>query len=214
MTRFMIGTLRTSHLAAAYYQLMERHLLPRLPAWRLTPDRLTWLGMLISVIVPIGFWIHPGAGFLLLLLSGIADSLDGLMARLQNRSSRWGAFLDSSLDRVSDFFYLLGFWVLLDRYSGQVPATLAIFASLLSTLLISYIKARAEALGGTCQVGLMERGVRTAYLIVWALLIAVWPSMRGTILWGGLMLYGVLTFFTVFQRWMHIAGQLSDRQPP
>jgi CDP-diacylglycerol--glycerol-3-phosphate 3-phosphatidyltransferase len=210
----MIGTLRTSHLAAAYYKLMEKHLLPHLPAWGLTPDRLTWLGMLISVIVPIGFWIHPGAGFLLLLLSGIADSLDGLMARLQNRSSRWGAFLDSSLDRVSDLFYLLGFWVLLGRYSSQVPATLAIFAGMLSTLLISYIKARAEALGCTCQVGLMERGVRTAYLIVWALLIAVWPSMRGSILWGGLMLYGVLTFFTVFQRWMHIAGQLSDRQPP
>ena len=210
----MTGTLRTSRLAAAYYKIVERHLLPRLPSWGLTPDRLTWLGMLISVLVPLGFWIHPALGFLLLLLSGIADSLDGLMARLQNRSSRWGAFLDSSLDRVSDFFYLLGFWVLLGRYSGQVPATLAVFICMLSTVLISYTKARAEGLGGTCRVGLMERGVRTAYLIVWALIISIWPSMRPAILWVGLLVFAALTIFTVFQRWSHIAGQLSEHQPP
>ena len=104
----MPGSLRTSTLAASYYRLMERFILPRLPLWGLTPNRLTWAGMLISIAVPAGFWVDPLLGFVLIMVSGVADSLDGLMARNQKKSSAWGAFLDSSLDRVSDFFYLLG----------------------------------------------------------------------------------------------------------
>jgi CDP-diacylglycerol--glycerol-3-phosphate 3-phosphatidyltransferase len=210
----MPGTLRTSRLAAAYYEMMQRHLLPHLPKWGVTPNRLTWLGMLISVLVPMGFWAHPVWGFLLILISGAADSLDGLMARQQNRLSLWGSFLDSSLDRISDFFYLLGFWVLFSLQTGQVPATLAIFVSMLLTFMISYIKARAEALGCNCPVGLMERGARTGYLITWALVLVLAPSGRAVLLWLGLLLYGVLTFMTVFQRWTFIARQMRDRLPP
>ena len=211
----MSSSLRTSPWAAAYYELMRRRLLPLLPSWGLTPDRLTWIGMLASVVVPLGFWVHPIWGFVLILFSGLADSIDGLMARQQDRLSSWGAFLDSSLDRVSDFFYLLGFWVMLTQQTGQVPATLSIFFSILLTTLISYTKARAEALGCNCPAGLMERGVRTIYLIVWALLIVVLPSgSRAGVLWSGLVLYGGLTFLTVFQRWTHIQRQLTNSRQP
>ena len=170
--------------------------------------------MLASLIVPLGFWVHPVWGFLLILFSGAADSIDGLMARQQDRPSLWGAFLDSSLDRVSDFFYLLGFWVMLGRHTGQIPATLAVFLCMLSTILISYTKARAEALGCSCPAGLMERGARTIYLIMWALLIVLLPSGRTGILWGGLVLYGGLTFLTLFQRWTHIQRQLAGNRQP
>jgi phosphatidylinositol phosphate synthase len=207
-------SLRTSPGAAVYFKLMQRYLVPRLSTWGLTPNRLSWLGMLVSVAVPVGFWIHPLGGLLLILLSGVADSLDGLMARQQNGPSLWGAFLDSCLDRVSDFFYLAGFWVMLSRHAGHVPAALAIFICTLLTILISYIKARAEALGCSCRVGLMERGTRTAFLIVWALALVLVPDRRAVVLWLGIGLYGLLTSLTVLQRWVCVAHQMADRQPP
>lgn len=206
----MPGSLRTSALATAYYGLMERFILPRLPAWGLTPNRLTWTGMLISIAVPLGFWAHPFLGFGLILVSGMADSLDGLMARHQKRSSTWGAFLDSSLDRISDFFYLLGFWVLLSRQGEPAWATLAIFVCLLLTLLISYTKCRAEALGCRCRVGLMERGVRVVYLILWALVVGLIPAHETLALWSGLGLYAMLCLATVIHRIRYIQGQIVN----
>jgi CDP-diacylglycerol--glycerol-3-phosphate 3-phosphatidyltransferase len=209
----MPGSLRTSALAAAYYGLMERFLLPRLPAWGLTPNRLTWTGMLISMAVPLGFWAHPLLGFGLITISGAADSLDGLMARQQERSSTWGAFLDSSLDRISDFFYLLGFWVLLSRRGAPAWATLAVFGCLLLTLLISYTKCRAEALGCRCPVGLMERGVRVVYLILWALVIGIFPAYETVTLWLGLAVYAFLCLATVIHRIRYIRGQIANPFP-
>lgn len=206
----MPGSLRTSALANAYYELMERFLLPHLPAWGLTPNRLTWTGMLISMAVPLGFWAHPFLGFGLILVSGMADSLDGLMARRQRRSSTWGAFLDSSLDRISDFFYLLGFWVPLSRSGEPGWATLAIFSCLLLTLLISYTKCRAEALGCRCPVGLMERGARVVYLILWALILGLLPAHEKVILWSGLALYTMLCLGTVVHRIRYIRGRMGD----
>ncbi len=200
----MPESLRTSTLATAYYKLMQRYLLPHLPTWGLTPNRLTWMGMLVSIMVPLGFWVHPVWGFFLILISGAADSLDGQMARYENRSSRWGAFLDSSLDRVSDFFYLLGFWVLLCQSANPARAGLAVFICLLLTMLISYTKARAGALGCNCPVGLMERGLRVAYLMAWALVLILLPAHRSVNLWLGLALYGALCLATVIQRVVYI----------
>jgi CDP-diacylglycerol---glycerol-3-phosphate 3-phosphatidyltransferase len=202
-------SLRSSALAATYYRLMQRFLLPRLPAWGLTPNRLTWTGMLIAIVVPLGFWAHPFLGFGLILVSGVADSLDGLMARHQKRSSTWGAFLDSSLDRISDFFYLMGFWVPLSRQAEPVWATLAVFVGLLLTLLISYTKCRAEALGCHCPVGLMERGVRVVYLILWALVLGLLPAHETASLWLGLALYSALSLATVIHRVRYIRRRIG-----
>jgi CDP-diacylglycerol--glycerol-3-phosphate 3-phosphatidyltransferase len=208
----MPGSLRHSALADAYYKLVERMLLPRLPAWGLTPNRLTTMGMLISMSVPLGFWVHPLLGCGLITVSGVADSLDGLMARRQKRSSNWGAFLDSSLDRISDFFYLLGFWVPLTRQGDPGWAALAVFISLLLTLLISYTKCRAEALGCQCPVGLMERGVRVVFLIMLALAVGLLPAHEKAVLWWGLTLYAMLCLATVIQRIRYIYSKLNN--PP
>jgi CDP-diacylglycerol--glycerol-3-phosphate 3-phosphatidyltransferase len=206
----MPGSLRTSALAGAYYRWMERMVLPHLPAWGLTPNRLTWAGMLISMTVPLGFWAHPFLGFGLIMVSGAADSLDGLTARHQKRSSTWGAFLDSSLDRISDFFYLLGFWVPLSRLGEPAWATLAIFICILLTLLISYTKCRAEALGCRCPVGLMERGVRVVYLILWALALGLLSGLERITLWMGLALYAILCLTTVIHRIRYIRGRIES----
>ena len=201
--------LRTCSLAAAYYKWMQRYVVPRLPAWRLTPNRVSWIGMLVSMAVPLGFRAHPFWGFVLILFSSVADSLDGLMARQQNSSSRWGAFLDSNLDRISDFFYLLGFWVLLSRTAGPTAAGLSVFTCILLTMMISYTKARAEGLGCPCPVGLMERGLRVIYLMLWALALILLPSHTTSVLWMGLTLYGALTLATVIQRIIYIRHRLQ-----
>ncbi len=205
----MPESLRTSSLAAAYYKLLQRYLLSHLRKWGLTPDRLTWAGLLVSMTVPLGFWVHPFLGFILILFSGLADSLDGQMARHENKSSLWGAFLDSSLDRISDFSYLLGFWVLLRQHANPVWATLTVLICILSTMMISYTKARAEGLGLDCPVGFMERGARVTFLLIWALVLTLLPGQSAICLWLGIVLYGALCLATIIQRVRYVRQQIK-----
>ena len=202
--------LRTSPIGNGYYRLLENQLIPLLIRWDLTPNHLTVTGVTLAALVPPGFYLHPVVGFVLMGLSGVADSLDGVLAQKKGRASPEGAFLDSSLDRISDFFFLVGFWILFRQQAHLALSTLGLFTALLLTLMISYVKARAEALGANCTVGWMERGWRTVYLLFWALWICVLPSHRAAVLWTGLPVYLLLTLYTVIQRIRHIRSQLRD----
>jgi phosphatidylglycerophosphate synthase len=193
-------TLRNSFLAEPYYRWLDKRILPHVNRLTLSPNQFTLIGFLLAAAVPIGFFLNPVAGLLFILISGIADTLDGLLARRRNAASVFGAFLDSTVDRISDFFYLFGFWILFWNANRFILASGLIFASSLATVMISYVKARSEALGGTCSIGLMERGWRTIYLIIWAFLICVLPPFVDLILWVGLVLYFMLTSITVLQR--------------
>lgn len=193
-------TLRKSFLAGPYYRLVENSILPYVNRLTLSPNQFTLLGVILAAAVPIGFFLHPAIGLVFMLISAFVDTLDGLVARRQNATSVFGAFLDSTLDRISDFFYIFGFWILLWNSAQHILASGLIFASSLTTLMISYVKARSQALGGTCDIGWMERGRRTVFLIIWALLICILPTLREAILWAGLVLYFGLTSVTVLQR--------------
>ena len=203
--------LRNSSIGTGYYRLLENRLIPILNRRGLKPNQLTITGVALAALVPPGFYLHPVAGFVLMGLSGVADSLDGVLAKNNGSASPEGAFLDSSLDRISDFFYLVGFWILFYRQAHLVVATALFFAALLLTLMISYVKARAEALGASCRVGTMERGWRTVYLLSWALLVCVLPAQRTVVLWIGLLAYLLLTLHTVARRIGHIRSQLRGR---
>lgn len=192
--------LRKSFLSDPYYRWLDKRILPHVNRLTLSPNQFTLVGVLLAAAVPIGFFLHPVFGLFFMLVSGFADTLDGLLARRRNAASVFGAFLDSTLDRISDFFYILGFWVLFWNANRFILASGLIFASSLTTVMISYVKARSEALGGTCDIGWMERGWRTIYLIIWALLVCVLPFFADLILWAGLGLYFVLTSITVLQR--------------
>lgn len=205
----MAISLRSSYLGQRYENLLQNRLLPRLKDRGVTPNQLTLTGCALAALVPFGFRAHPFFGLLLMLFSGLADSLDGLMARQLQLESRFGAFLDSSIDRLSDFFYLCGFWVLFWSRAHERLAGLVIFSAMLATVMVSYVKARAEALGVTCQAGLMERGVRVVYQILWAVLILAMPAKRGTVLWLGLSLYFGLTLATFLQRILLVRRQLQ-----
>jgi CDP-diacylglycerol---glycerol-3-phosphate 3-phosphatidyltransferase len=193
-------TLRKSFLAEPYYRWLDKRILPHVNQLTLSPNQFTLVGFLLAAAVPIGFFLNPVLGLLFMLISGIADTLDGLLARRRNAASAFGAFLDSTLDRISDFFYLFGFWILFWNANRFILASGLIFASSFVTVMISYVKARSEALGGTCSIGLMERGWRTIYLIIWAFLVCVLSPFVDMILWAGLVIYFVLTSITVLQR--------------
>ena len=199
--------LRNSILADYFYRFLKRTHLSKLEDSLLKPNQLTILGLVLAVFVPFGFYVHPFWGLLFMALSGFADAMDGLVAKNQGINTVFGAFLDSSFDRISDFFYLFGFWVLFWRSEQLIVASALILFSILFTFMISYTKARIEGLGGTCESGLMERGLRTLFLIVWALLLCVLPPAFDTILWLGLLLFCLLTLITVIQRIVHIRSQ-------
>ena len=169
--------LRNSILADYFYRFLKRTHLSKIEDSLLKPNQLTVLGLVLAVFVPFGFYVHPFWGLLFMALSGFADAMDGLVAKNQGINTVFGAFLDSSFDRISDFFYLFGFWVLFWRSEQLIVASALILFSILFTFMISYTKARIEGLGGTCEVGLMERGARTLYLIVWAFLLCILPPV-------------------------------------
>jgi CDP-diacylglycerol--glycerol-3-phosphate 3-phosphatidyltransferase len=199
-------SIRNSYLAILFYRFADQHILPVLKQHFHHPNHITSLGTVLAALVPLGFTVHPLFGSLMIIFSAVIDVLDGHFARSFEKSSEFGAFWDSSLDRISDFFYLMGFWVLFRHHSHFIFATFMINYALIATFMISYVKARAEALHKNCQKGLMDRGIRTLYLIIWSLLLGSVTSNK-PILWFGLGLFCLLSTITVIQRMLEIRSQ-------
>lgn len=158
-------------------------------------------------------------GSSLLIASGVCDILDGELARETKSVSAFGAFLDSTLDRMAEGFVLIGIGgfyvvnlvdlaanptrVLHDLSRGLEPRTWAVVAltalvALLGSFLVSYTRARAEGLGFECKVGWFERPERIVLLII-AGLFGVGPLMP-----GALLVLALLSFFTAGQRVLHV----------
>jgi len=208
-------SLRENSIGKAYYGLVESLILPGLRKTNLTPNQVSAAGLVLAALVPLGFLVHPASGLILMILSGLTDSLDGLVARANNMITPFGAFLDSTLDRVSDFFYLTGFWVLFWKAgTGLFAATGLVFSAYMFSVLISYTKARAGDLGCECSVGFMERGLRTVYLLFWALFLSLADQSRLKVLWIGLIIFWLLTLGTFLQRFFYIRKHLASSPAP
>ncbi len=167
----------------------------------ITPSTITWFGF--SLAVGAGALVITGhlfaAGFLV-LLAGFFDILDGALARYTNRTTRFGAVLDSILDRLAEAVLLLAILVLLAR-DQSVAQILLVGVALLSSLLVSYIRARAEALGLECQVGLFTRAER---VIVLAL--GLWLNQVVI----ALAIIVVFSFITAGQRLVYVWQQTKN----
>jgi len=133
---------------------------------RLTPNVLTIAGFLINIgVAALLAWGHLFIGGFLVLLSGVFDLLDGALARVTGQSTKFGAILDSTFDRFSEAIVLFG---LLFFYTHP-PLTreiLLIFTAMVGSVLVSYVRARAEGLGLRCEVGLFTRPERIILLAV------------------------------------------------
>lgn len=169
----------------------------------------TFLFIHASQLTPLsmGFsWI--GWGGAILLFSGLFDMMDGRLARLGNMSTTFGAFWDSTLDRYSELFSLFGITLYLMTASG-IWAGVITFLALVGSIMVSYVRARAEGLGIECKVGLMQR---PEHVVVTALA-AIITGMTGSLWWliGGMTLIAVLANITAFWRVAHCYKQLKDR---
>jgi len=143
---------------------------------------------------------EPRVGGAVSLLSGLPDMLDGAVAKASGRSSRRGAFLDSVVDRLSDAAVLAGIvWLAAEQVQGTVAMLAALVLGL--SLIVSYVKARAESLGFACNVGIAERPERVIVLGV-ALLLGHVEA--------GLWVLVVGTAITVVQRVLTVWQQSAD----
>jgi CDP-diacylglycerol--glycerol-3-phosphate 3-phosphatidyltransferase len=159
------------------------------------PNTITILGLLLQVGVGVVFGLgHIRlAGWLLLLVAPV-DALDGALARALGKQSRFGAFLDSTLDRFSDAALILGLMVHY-LYQGETTAVVLAFVALVGAIMVSYTRARAEAVGFDCKVGLVTRMER---IVLIGALSAVGLPM--VMLWA----LAVLSMVTVVQRVQHV----------
>jgi CDP-diacylglycerol---glycerol-3-phosphate 3-phosphatidyltransferase len=165
---------------------------------RINPNVLTFLGLVVNIGAAFLFGyanvdsqarMFRYAG-LVIIGSGFFDLVDGRVARASNRVSRFGAFFDSVVDRYSDatqFLGLLVFYARGDRFLYVVLAAVV----MISTIMVSYTRARAESLIDTCKVGFMERPERLVLVIIGALFNRMAP-----VLW----LIGILSTVTVIHR--------------
>lgn len=182
-----------------YFTQPVVRLLARTP---LTPNALTWFGLMLAIgaAVLIGTGHLFAAGFVV-LIGGFFDILDGALARSINRTSQFGAVLDSTLDRLAEAVVLLGLLVVYAR--GQsVTGVVVVGVAWLGSLLVSYIRARAEAVGLECQVGLFTRVERVVILVVGLLL-----SQIDNALIIALAIIAVLSFVTAGQRLFYVWQQ-------
>jgi CDP-diacylglycerol--glycerol-3-phosphate 3-phosphatidyltransferase len=133
-----------------------------------------FLNLGVAAIIATG---HPLIGGIMVLFAGAFDLLDGAVARLTQRSTRFGALLDSTLDRLSDAALLFGLLVLYVRQQSTW-GILLIYIALVGSMMVSYIRARAEGLELECEVGLLARGERVVILALGLLfnrvIIALW----------------------------------------
>ena len=168
-------------------------------------NTVTTLALVTALIYPVSILVLPPTYHihltLLILISGILDSIDGVIARITSEESKLGAFLDSTMDRVSDIAYMFG--LLISRIATPIEALLLLSGS----MLISYIRAKYESLtsGGSLEgVGICERAERTLLIFIIALVYYLNYILSKVLL----CLLLVLVWITVAQRFLFVLEKL------
>ena len=177
-------------LSARLGHFLDKPLGPFAKKIAIHPNVLTIAGFAITVMAALIIPANLRLGGLLILLGGICDLGDGILARTNGRVSNFGAFLDSLLDRYSDSFLFLSLAWYLGGMGDSTGAFLSV-GTMVGAFLVSYARARGEGLGIRSQVGIMERPERIILLIV-----ATLTGWLVPVLWGMF----VLTHVTVLQR--------------
>jgi CDP-diacylglycerol--glycerol-3-phosphate 3-phosphatidyltransferase len=164
----------------------------------LTPNAVTILGLVGNIIGAVVLATgHVSWGGLIILLAGPVDALDGTMARLKGEASPFGAFLDSVADRYSELIIyggLLIYFIQTQNWQGMI----LVYFSAAGSVLVSYVKARAEGVGFTAKVGILTRVER--YLVLAPALLFYQPII-------GLWIIAILANFTAIQRIINVRQQ-------
>jgi len=176
----------------------------------LTPNALTIIGFLmmcgVGAVLALGNFALGGA---LIVVAGIFDALDGTLARLTNRVTQFGAFLDSTTDRFAEgalFFGML--YAYLQR--GMTFVAYLVFFALLGSLMVSYTRARAEGIGVQCQEGMLTRFERIALVVIGLIATAFFGDAPLLIVLG---LLAVFANVTAVQRMWLVYHATRDDMP-
>lgn len=172
----------------------------------LSPNAFTILGLLFNIVV--AAVIASGnlvLGGVLALVAAAFDMLDGAVARVTNQVTRFGGFLDSTLDRYSEAIVYFGLLVYLLRNMNDQTAVLLVYATIVGSIMVSYTRARAEAAGVSAEVGLFARPERV-------ILLAVFLIIQRPI-WA-LWILAILTNLTTLQRILHVWQETRERDDP
>jgi len=177
--------------------------LNKLTAWTegvIRPNHLTILGLLVTLVAAVflalGLWLVAGVT---IIIGGLCDLLDGAVARSQGRATTFGAFLDSVIDRYSDFALFIGIFF---YYASTGRPYLMLLASLaaMGSFLVPFTRARAETIIPSCKVGIMERPERIILLACGTLF-----NLMVYALW----VLAILTHITVIQRIIYTRKELG-----
>ena len=172
----------------------------------LTPNAVTLIGLLIAIggawLIAVGQWHIGGA---VALFGGVFDMFDGALARMTGRASKFGALLDSVIDRVSEavtLFGILAYYLLSDNDIGAA----LVYAAIIGSIMVSYMRARSEGLGIDCKVGVMTRPERVAAIGI-GLIAAHWIAVVMPVVLGTI---AALTAVTAVHRLSHTSREISS----
>jgi CDP-diacylglycerol--glycerol-3-phosphate 3-phosphatidyltransferase len=191
--------------AARAYQAQMRN---RLIESRLTPNAISLTGLALCVVAAVLVWEEEFLlGGIAFIVGSVCDTLDGRYSRMSGKGTPFGAFLDSTLDRIEEGIVLAA---VAHHFStdGDDLAVAAVVVAVLASLMVSYTRARAEALGVECKVGIADRAVRVVILsagLVFAGLDLLAPAVY---------VLAALSTITVFQRIWHVRKELTRAAAP
>jgi CDP-diacylglycerol--glycerol-3-phosphate 3-phosphatidyltransferase len=180
----------------------------RLIESRLTPNAISMTGLVLNLAAAgVILGRHVVLGALAFIIGSIMDTLAGRYSRMSGKGSLVGAFLDSTLDRVEEGVVIAAIaWHLAD--SGSDVAAAACVIVVLGSLMVSYTRARAEALGVECKVGIATRPVRVVILSIGVLFAEGELISDVNLLPAAIYVMAVLTALTTLQRVWHVRGEL------
>ena len=180
----------------------------------ISPDAVTVIGtagVVVGALVfyPLGelWW-----GTLFITAFIFSDVLDGIMARMQDVKSRWGNFLDSTLDRIADGALFAGLAVWFFTGGANVPIAVAALVCLVLGMVVSYARAKAESLGFTANIGIAERAERLVSVLVVTGFTGL--GLPQVVLLVTLLLLAVASFITVVQRVVSVRRQALAEPSP
>jgi CDP-diacylglycerol---glycerol-3-phosphate 3-phosphatidyltransferase len=183
----------------------------RLIESRLTPNAISMVGLIgnlaAAVLVWQGLYFLGGVAF---IVGSVMDTLDGRYARVSGKGTLFGAFLDSTLDRVEEGMVLTAVAYRFALGGDEFAAAMCVVV-VLGSLMVSYTRARAEALGVECKVGLATRPVRVVILSVGLVFAKGAGVFDADLLAPAIYAMAALTAFTVVQRVWHVKNELERR---
>ena len=175
---------------------------------RLTPNAISLTGLVLNVVAAVLVWQEMFVlGGIAFVVGSVCDTLDGRYSRMSGKGTQFGAFLDSTLDRIEEGIVLTAVAHVFAKQGNDFAAA-AVVVAVLASLMVSYTRARAEALGVECKVGIANRAVRVVILsvgIVFADLDLLAPAVY--------VLAGLGTI-TVLQRILHVRKELNRLAQP